>query len=114
MPGSIRWFLTIGALAVCLGAPGTVFAQDAPSVSVQDDVFDPAQVQVGAGVSLRWSLDGAEQHTITADDGSFDSGILNPSDTFMLTFDTPGTRGYYCQIHGAPGGIGMAGTIVVN
>jgi plastocyanin len=59
-------------------------------------------------------VDGEEQHTITADDGSFDSGILNPGDTFSLTFDTPGTSAYYCQIHGGPGGVGMAGTIVVN
>jgi len=112
--GNIRRVLTMGALALCLGAPGTAFAQDAPSVSVQDEFFDPAQARVGSGVALIWSLNGAEQHTITADDGSFASGILNPGDTFSVTFDTPGTHQYYCQLHGAPGGVAMAGTIVVN
>ncbi len=112
--GKIGRFLTIGALALCLGAPGTAFAQDTPSVSVQDEFFDPAEARVGSGVSLMWSLNGAEQHTITADDGSFDSGILNPGNTFSVAFDTPGTHAYYCQLHGAPGGVGMAGNIVVN
>jgi hypothetical protein len=64
--------------------------------------------------TLTWSHDGGEQHTITADDGSFDSGLINPGDTFAQTFDAPGTYLCYCQIHGAPGGIGIAGVVLVD
>src|ERR671935_452014 len=110
---TITQYVTIAALALSLGVPASAFAQDAPSVSVQDEVFVPAQVEIIAGDTLTWSHDGAEQHTITADDESFDSGLINPGDTFQTTFDTPGTYPYHCQIHGAPGGIGMAGVIVV-
>ena len=30
-----------------------------------------------------------------------------------MTFDTPGTYGYYCVPHGGPG-IGMAATVIVD
>ena len=34
---------------------------------------------------------------------AWDSGRMDKGDTFSQTFDTPGTFGYYCQFHGAPG-----------
>jgi plastocyanin len=103
-----------GALTLGSALPATAFAQDAPTVSVQDELFHPAQTEIVAGDTLTWSHDGAEQHTITADDGSFDSGLINPGDVFVMTFDVSGTYPYYCQIHGAPGGLGMAGIVVVD
>src|SRR5262249_2264734 len=42
-------YLTIAALALCLGVPATAFARDAPSVLVQDEFFDPAQAEILAG-----------------------------------------------------------------
>lgn len=47
-------------------------------------------------------------HTVTECDstytvcpviGGFDSGILEPSETFSQTFDTDGVYAYYCAIH---------------
>jgi plastocyanin len=48
-------------------------------------------------------------HTATASDGSFDSGNLNPGQSFSFTFATPGSFPYVCQYHA-----GMQGTIVVQ
>ena len=113
----IKRFLVIAAAGVALVLPSAAAsAQDAggASVSVLDNLFSPASLQLAAGDTLTWSQDGAEQHTITADDGSFDSGLINPGDVFAFTFDVSGTYPYYCQIHGAPGGIGMAGIVVVD
>jgi len=107
-------YLTILVLAFRLGLPTIAAAQAPSTIAVQDDLFNPAQVQTSSGTTLTWSNGGAEQHTITADDGSFDSGTTNPGDTFSFTFPAPGTYPYYCQIHGGPGGQGMAGTIVVS
>jgi plastocyanin len=108
-------YLAISAMSFNLALPAPPFLQDGPTVSVQDELFDPAQAAILAGDTLTWSQDGAEQHTITADDGvTFDSGVVNPGDVFAFTFDTPGTYPYYCQIHGAPGGVGMAGIIFVD
>ncbi len=33
---------------------------------------------------------------------------------YQFTFNTPGTYQYFCEIHGAPGGVGMSGTVVVQ
>ena len=104
--------MAIAAMVFAILVPGNVSAQDA--VSVQDNQFMPATLQATVGSTITWSHDGASQHTVTADDGSFDSGTLNPGDSFTMTFTAPGTYAYYCAFHGAPGGQGMAGTIVVN
>ena len=77
-------------------------------------MFVPPQVEFTSGTTLTWTQDGMEQHTIIADDGSFDPGIVNPGDRFSLEFGTAATIPYFCQIHGAPGGIGMAGVIIVD
>jgi plastocyanin len=107
-------YLLITVLALCLGLPTVAAAQALSAISVQDDLFDPAQVQTSSGATLTWSNAGTEQHTITADDASFDSGTINPGDTFAFTFAAQGTYPYHCQIHGGPGGQGMAGTVVVG
>jgi plastocyanin len=49
------------------------------------------------------------QHSATAGDGSFDSGVLSPGATFTRTFDEAGTFAYGCVIHPT-----MTGTIVVR
>lgn len=102
-------------LAVWAGLPTTpAVAQATTTVSVQDNTFNPRQATIQSGDTLAWTNDGGVQHTVTADDGSFDSGTLNAGDQFSFTFTGPGTYAYYCQIHGGPGGDGMAGTIVVH
>ena len=103
-------YLATAVVVMSLGLATTAAAQDAPTVSIQDNLFNPGQVQTSTGATVTWTDAGAVQHTITADDGSFDSGIINSGDTFSFTFTAIGTFAYYCQIHGGPGGQGMAGT----
>src|SRR5258708_2614524 len=108
-------FLAVALLGAMLGVPASVLAQDAAaSVSIQDELFSAQTAQVNAGGALMWSNDGAENHTVTADDGSFDSGVLAAGKTFGFTFATPGSYAYYCTLHGGPNGLGMSGIVVVN
>jgi plastocyanin len=59
---------------------------------------------------VTWTNNDTAAHTITADDGSFDSGNLNPGDTFTHTFATAaGTVAYHCNYHP-----NMVATIVVQ
>ena len=53
------------------------------------------------------------QHSVYADDSSFTSGAPDSTGTFQRTFTTPGTFGYYCQVHGSLTG-GMRGTVIVT
>jgi len=84
------------------------------AVSAIDNIFDPDVAHVPVGTTITWTNDGRSPHTVTADDGSKDSGNLNSGQTYTLTFGRPGVFLYYCKYHGAPGGIGMAGVIQVG
>jgi plastocyanin len=115
-----RWMLA-GALAtalivVALGLGArSVAAQESAAVSIVDFAFQPASVELATGGTVTWTNTGQAPHTVTADDGSFDSGTLSPGATFSQTFATAGTFTYHCNIHpqmtatvivGGPGGSG--------
>lgn len=72
-------------------------------------IFDPQTITVGVGSNVTWTNAGSLVHTVTADDGSFDSGNLNIGDTWSLTFNQPGTYAYHCTPHPW-----MKGTVVVK
>ena len=105
--------LALGAPPAAQAATTTVSVQDDADVSI-GGVFSPGGITISAGDTVQWNWTGSSQHSVTADDSSFDSGIhVGPAATFSRQFNTPGTFAYFCQIHGAPGGNGMSGTINV-
>jgi plastocyanin len=79
------------------GATGTATAQ--ASVAIADFQFTPPSVTVKVGGTVTWTNNGPSTHTVTADDGSFDSGNLNAGKTFSHTFQTAGTFSYHCTVH---------------
>jgi hypothetical protein len=68
-------------------------------VSIQDFNFSPATLTVDTGTTVTWVNKGNAPHTVTADDGSFDSKTLQPGQSFSQTFRSPGTFAYHCEIH---------------
>lgn len=84
------------------------------TVMVNDSRFVEKSITIPVGTTVTWVMDANFQHTVTADDGSFDSGRLSNGQTFSYTFNTAGEFPYYCTIHGGPGGEGMSGTITVT
>jgi plastocyanin len=83
--------------------------QDARSVGIGDNFFDPPDAAVEPGTTITWTNNGARPHTVTADDGSFDSGVLNPGDSYTVAFDGQGTVRYHCTIHPQ-----MRGSVIVG
>lgn len=86
--------------------------------------FVPAQLDVKVGDTVTFVNRGGF-HNVVADDLSFrcadgcdgEAGNGNPSPAswrFSLVMDQPGERPYFCEIHGAAGGVGMAGVIRVE
>src|SRR5437763_281964 len=61
--------------------------------------FDPAQLTVPAGSTVAWHNRGHEEHSVTADDTSFDSGLKKPGTDFQFTFAKVGVYAYHCQPH---------------
>jgi len=51
---------------------------------------------------------------VTADDAAYNSELMRNGTTFSHTFSQAGTYLYYCELHGGPGGAGMAAEIKVE
>jgi plastocyanin len=58
---------------------------------------DPVVVQVGGKVI--WQNQDTAPHTATADDGSFDTGVIEKGKLGSETFKKAGTYTYFCEIH---------------
>jgi plastocyanin len=87
--------------AVPRSADGPV-AQAAASatVSIGDNFYSPASVSVAVGDTVTWANNGQAQHSATADDGSFDTGVFGPGGSRSHTFNQAGTFSYFCTVHG--------------
>ena len=92
-----------------IGTQPSAAAQGSASVGIVDFAFDPSSVAVDAGATVTWTNQGPSPHTVTADDGSFDSGTLNAGASFSFTFTSAGTVSYHCSIHP-----NMVGSVVVS
>jgi len=117
-------FSFLGVAALLLLCAGSVGAKEWEVDAENNLTFNPPTLTINAGDTVIFKNKGG-QHNVQADDGSFKcaqgcsdtGGNGNPSGalwSFTRTFSTPGTIRYYCINHGAPGGIGMAGSITVN
>jgi plastocyanin len=79
------------------------------SARVEDFSFQPARLEVRPGATVVWSNQGQVIHTVTAEDGSFDSGEIDPGAQGRITFSRPGTYRYHCTPHPF-----MRGVVVVK
>jgi plastocyanin len=106
------------AQAAAAPAPVAAAAQTAPAnevaIEIADNSFSPNKVTVPVGATVVWTHKGQRPHTVTADDGSFDSDKLENGASFKQTFAKAGTFPYFCKFHGGKGSEGMAGAIVVT
>ena len=107
--------LTSGAAAEPVAAQAAPQpAAAAPiAIDVVDNNFTPNKITVPVGATVVWTDKGQHPHTVTADDGSFDSQQLANGATFQQTFAKTGTFPYFCKFHGGKGSEGMSGAIIV-
>jgi plastocyanin len=80
-----------------------------PSEDPDSWAYDPQTLTVSLGDKVTWVNSGEDVHTVTADDGSFDSGDMKRGASSSYTFTTPGTYSYSCVPHPW-----MTATVVVN
>jgi plastocyanin len=84
------------------------------AITAADGYFDPQVTRIAVGATVEWKNVGRNVHTITADDRSFDSGDVQEGGTYSHTFAEAGAYRYHCIYHGAQGGVGMSGIILVG
>ncbi len=64
-----------------------------------DNSFDPNPIDVRVGDTVTWTNDHHVGHTVTSTSTEFNSGDIQPGQSFRHTFDKSGTFDYYCIIH---------------
>jgi plastocyanin len=78
-------------------------------VRIADFGFTPPTLNVAVGAQVTWTNAGPSNHTVTSNNGTFDSGPINPNATFNFTFATAGTYAYHCSLHPT-----IQGSVVVS
>ena len=68
-------------------------------VSIGFDAVKPQHLDVLLGDTVTWTNDSVRTHTVTADDGAFDSGRVVPTATYTRTFTALGDTPYHCVLH---------------
>ena len=84
-------------------------ATGALAVEIKNFAFNPMELTVPVGSTVTWTNIDSVAHTATADDGIFNSGNLNPGQSFSFEFEKAGTYTYNCSYH-----LSMRGTIIVK
>jgi plastocyanin len=122
--------LTACVVATLALASASAWAVDHPvTVGGSGNNFSPADLSIAAGDTVTFSYaGGAAPHNVVSDpgavtqfrcangcDGAGGNGdATSAAWSSTITFPTAGTIGYFCEIHGGPGGSGMSGTITVT
>lgn len=76
-----------------------------------DQSYQPNPITIARGATVTWINNDTVAHTVTAtpDDTLFNSGTIQPGESFTHTFDTVGSFDYLCTIHPS-----MTGTVIVS
>src|ERR1700760_2962361 len=109
---SLRLTRLAAAIAACaalaLGLAASSTASSEVGVTIVSRAYQPPALTIEAGQTVTWTNRGFTPHTVTALGGEFGSGRLNVGESFKVTFSTPGTFAYKCEIHPS-----MRGTVTV-
>jgi plastocyanin len=109
------------SLAFVVALPGA--AQGNQNVAMQSNKYAPRDLSARVGEAVTWMNNDGIGHSVTADDGSFDSHpdcgmplgrCLERGERFTHSFMRTGRVPYYCRVHGGKGGQGMSGTVTVT
>jgi plastocyanin len=94
---------------IALVSSGALASAQAPhhegggsTVSIGFADFFPSHLDVLVGDTVTWRNDSVRQHTVTANDESWDSGRLGARAVFRRRFDQAGRVGYFCRLHVIP------------
>ncbi len=79
------------------------------TVKIHNFKFEPANLKIHVGETIKFINSDEEPHTVTAQDGSFDSKAIDKDEAWTYTFTKTGKNPYICAIHPF-----MKGTVTVT
>ena len=86
------------------GADDTGGGGNLNTISMRGSVFSPTGLQVNINATVTWINDDNMVHTVTSDNGTFNSGDIAPGGRFSYNFTNTGTFQYHCTYHSSMGG----------
>lgn len=89
--------------------PATPASGDTVAAAVQDFMFQPRRLEISAGTTVVWTNNGQVVHTVSGDDGSSESGPIEPGERRGIIFRNAGTFPFHCTPHPF-----MTGVVVVR
>jgi plastocyanin len=99
--GIVALFAAIAILAVVVIIKENTLparaATGATSVVMARIAYNPPTLTVRTGTKVVFDNADVAPHTVTADDGSIDSGLLSPGKAFEVVVDKP--FAYHCEVH---------------
>jgi plastocyanin len=69
------------------------------SVAIKSSTFTPDIVEISKGTTVVWTNDDGVSHTVTSISDAFDSGNIDPGQTYSYTFNQAGPFEYRCKNH---------------
>ncbi|HXM39318.1 MAG TPA: cupredoxin family copper-binding protein [Gemmatimonadales bacterium] len=78
-------------------------------VEMRELAFRPGRLEASVGATVEWTNRDQVVHTVTGDDGSWDSGPIEPGTTWRHTFERVGEYSFHCTPHPF-----MKGVVVVR
>jgi plastocyanin/uncharacterized membrane protein YozB (DUF420 family) len=82
-------------------------------VPMVDFAYSPREIVVPVGTTVIWINQDGAPHNAIADDGSFATALLGAGEQAETRFDSVGEFPFFCELHGSPGGVDMAGLVRV-
>ena len=79
--------------------PAFLHSASATTVNVSDFKFVPNSVTVNVGDTVTWDFHGPAPHSATANDNTFNTGVLGKGKSAAFKFMRAGTYKYYCIPH---------------
>ena len=98
----------LAACAVLCAVAGPALAKD-HKVSIEALKYSPKEIKIKKGDTVVWTNADDRDHTVTADDESFQSKNLRNGGKFSYTFKKAGKFKYHCDYHPR-----MKATVVVE
>jgi plastocyanin len=68
-------------------------------VDIREFAFIEQRLEIERGTTVEWVNRDAVVHAATSDDGSWNSGAIQPGASWSATFDEPGIYSYHCGPH---------------
>lgn len=75
------------------------------TVEIKSFSFQPESITVQVGGTVSWVNRDSVDHTVTSEEGTFNSGNIMSGGEFKFTFTKPGTYNYRCSIHPSMTGV---------